>query len=208
MASITTCPHCHMRVLPRPDGTCPSCNGLINETEAPAPLKRSAAIVKSAPKSAARKKAGAKSGRAAPSAPLSAKEIEPVYRDYLQTAKDIWRMSVRAVNPYLIGGLVIFLALVGISFATWQPDLVEPKIRAPGPTTWLLILIGFILLVALIVIGFLQGNRRGNVEIRDLAREKPGLPAFYRAFLRRYWPKEDMISGPALDKFLAMIGKK
>jgi hypothetical protein len=190
MASITTCPHCHMRVLPRPDGSCPSCNGLIKETDSPAPVKRTAAAtVKPGPKGAARRKSGTRAGRAASSSAPSAKEIEPVY-------------------PYLIAGIILFLAMVAVSFTTWQQDLVEPQVRAPGPTTWLLILIGFVVMIALIVVGLLQGNRLGNLEIRDLAQEKPGLPAFYRAYVRRAWPKEGMISGPALDKFLTMLGNK
>jgi hypothetical protein len=209
MASITTCPHCHMRVLPRPDGSCPSCNGLIKETDSPAPVKRTAAAtVKPGPKGAARRKSGTRAGRAASSSAPSAKEIEPLYEAYRSTAVDIWQMSVRAVYPYLIAGIILFLAMVAVSFTTWQQDLVEPQVRAPGPTTWLLILIGFVVMIALIVVGLLQGNRLGNLEIRDLAQEKPGLPAFYRAYVRHAWPKEGMISGPALDKFLTMLGNK
>jgi hypothetical protein len=206
MASITTCPHCHMRVLPRPDGTCPSCNGLIQE--APAPVKRAAAaVVKPAPKSAERRKAGAKPAR---SAAPSAKEIEPVYRDYLQTANDIWRETLGAFYPYLIAGIVVCLALIAVSFATWEPNLnnVDPMVRVPNSLTWVLIWAGVAALLILIVIGAFVGERRANADVRGLAQDKQGLPDFYRAFIRRYWPKEGMVSGPALDKFLTMIGKK
>ncbi|MGB7538074.1 MAG: hypothetical protein WBM17_06015 [Anaerolineales bacterium] len=205
---ITTCPHCHMRIWPRPDGSCPSCNGLITQTEAPAPASKStAAVIKRAAKSADKKKTASRAAK--PPAPPSAREIEPLYWDYMETAKDVRRSSLRVFYPYLaLGGAVAVVGIV-ISFFTWQEKLVEfAKKPQPVPLTWVLIWGGIVIGLGLIVLGALKGDQWGLAQAREIAKDRIGFPEFYKAFVKRFWPKEGMITGPALNKFLGFLGKK
>src|SRR4030042_381160 len=123
---ITLCPHCQMRVWPRRDGTGPSCNGLITQTEAPPPSpKSSAAIIKRAAKGAGRRKTASKTVRSGQPASPGPREIESIYQDYLQTAKDVRKGSLHIFYPYLIAGIVIAVLGILLSFRTWEPKLVE-----------------------------------------------------------------------------------
>ena len=205
---ITTCPHCNMRIWPKPDGSCPSCNGLISQAEAPAPAgKSSAAVIKRAPKTTDRKKAASRAAR--PPAPPSAREIEPLYQDYLQTAKDVRQGSLRVFYPYLATGIAVAVVLIAASFFTWQEKLVVLTMKPqPVPLTWVLIWSGIVLCLGIIVLGSFKGDQWGLVQARDIARDRMGFPEFYKAFLKRVWPKEGMIAGPVLDKFLGILGKK
>jgi hypothetical protein len=208
--TITLCPHCQMRILPRPDGTCPSCNGLIAQTEAPPPSKSYGAVIKRAAKPAERKKAAAKTARPRPPAPPSARDIETLYQDYHQTAVEVRRESVRSFTPYLIGGIVLCVVSILLSFTTWDQvqGIDVAKISEPSTATWLLIWIGVILLLGSILLGAIKGGQWGKTLVRDIAQDRVGFPEFYKAFTRRVWPKEGMVSGPALEKFLKIVGKK
>jgi F0F1-type ATP synthase membrane subunit c/vacuolar-type H+-ATPase subunit K len=197
-----------MRIWPRPDGSCPSCNGLIAQADiAPRPAKTSAAIIKRAAKETGRRKTAARKGRSAPPSPPSEREMEPVYLDYLQTARDVRRGSLRVFYPYLAVGIIIAVACIALSFATWQEQLVVfTKELQPVPFTWVLIWGGIVSCLGCIVLGAVQGDRWGSAQAREIAKDRSGFPEFYKAFLRRYWPKEGMISGTAFAKFLLFLG--
>jgi hypothetical protein len=207
---ITTCPHCQMRIWPRPDGTCPSCNGLITQTEALTPSpKSSAAVIKRTAKGAARRKTASQTVRTGPLAPPSTREIEPVYQDYLQTAKDVRKGSVRVFYPFLIIGIFIAAICIAVSFLTWEETLVVDVIKPqPVPLTWVLIWAGIVIGFGIIVLGAIKGDQWGFAQARDIAQDRTGFPEFYKAFLKRYWPKEGMITGPVLAKFLSFLGGK
>jgi hypothetical protein len=200
-----------MRILPRPDGTCPSCNGLVAQKEAPAAPKTSGAVIKRSAKTAERKKAPA-AGAVRSRAPASsgARDVETQYTEYRQTAVEVFRESLRAFYPYLIGGIVLAAVCVALSFAVWdQVSGIDVAVtRRPSTATWILIWLGVALLLGSILLGVLKGFQWGNVLVRDLAQDRTGFPEFYRAYLRRFWPKDEMVSGPALAKFLKIIGKK
>lgn len=206
--TITTCPHCQMRVLPRPDGTCPSCNGVIAQTEATPPSRTSGAVVKRSAKPVEKKKAAVKNARPRPPAPSSTRDIEMLYTDYHQTAVEVRRESVRAFYPYLIGGIVLCVVCVILSFTTWDQVLKETMTRQPSTASWVLIWLGVGLLLGSILLGAIKGDQWGNVLVRDIAQDRAGFPEFYKAFKKRFWPKEGMVSGPALEKFKTIIGKK
>lgn len=204
---ITTCPHCHMRIWPRPDGTCPSCNGLITQTEAPAPASKSTAVIKRAAKAAEKKKTTSRSSKTP--APTSARDLEPLYQDYLQTAKDVRQSALRVFYPYLAAGIAVAVVAIAVSFFTWQEQLVEfTKKPLPVPLTWVLIWGGVIIGLGLIVLGAIKGDQWGLVQAREIAKDRIGFPEFYRAYVKRFWPKEGMITGPVLDKFLIFLGRK
>jgi uncharacterized Zn finger protein (UPF0148 family) len=204
---ITTCPHCHMRIWPRPDGTCPSCNGLITQTEAPAPASKSTAVIKRAAKAAEKKKTTSRSSKTP--APPSARDLEPLYQDYLQTAKDVRQNALRVFYPYLAAGIAVAVVAIAVSFFTWQEQLVEfTKKPLPVPLTWVLIWGGVIIGLGLIVLGAIKGDQWGLVQAREIAKDRIGFPEFYRAYVKRFWPKEGMITGPVLDKFLIFLGRK
>lgn len=204
--TITTCPHCRMRVLPRPDGTCPSCNGLVGQAE-PAP-RPSAAVIKRASKPAARKKAPAKAARPRPSAPPKARDVEALYLEYHQTAVGVRRETVRAFLPHLVGGVVLCAVCVGLSFFTWEEVLRVEMERQPSTASWVLIWTGVLLLLGSALLGAIRGHQWGKTLVRDLAQDRAGFPDFYKAFAGRVWPKEGMVTGPAYDKFLAILGKQ
>jgi len=205
---ITTCPHCHMRIWPRPDGTCPSCNGLITQTEAPAPAsKSSAAVIKRAAKAAEKKKTTSRSSK--PPAPPSARDIEPLYQDYLQTAKDVRQSALRVFYPYLGVGIAVAVLCIAVSFFTWQQKLADIGFtRVPSPLSWVLVWGGIVVCLGLIVLGAVKGDQWGLVQAREIAKDRTGFPEFYRAYVKRFWPKEGMPAGPALDKFLIFLGRK
>ncbi len=205
---ITTCPHCHMRIWPRPDGTCPSCNGLITQTEAPAPAsKSSAAVIKRAAKAAEKKKTSSRSAK--PPAPPSARDIQPLYQDYLQTAKDVRRSVLRVFYPYLAAGIAVAAVGIAVSFLTWQEKVADVGFKfVPSPLSWVLIWGGVVIGLGLIVLGAVKGDQWGLVQAREIAKDRTGFPEFYRAYVKRFWPKEGMVTGPELAKFLTFVGRK
>jgi hypothetical protein len=208
--TITLCPHCQMRVLPKPDGTCPSCNGLIAQTDAPPPSKVSSAVAKQAAKAAERKKAAPKSAaaRSRPPAPPSTREIPALYQDYQQTAVEVRRGVMRKFISYLVGGILLCAVSAGVSFFTWDEVFVDNLARRPSTASWVLIWLGVVLLLGSIVLGAVKSEQWGNARVRDIAQDRAGYPEFYKAYKKRYWPKEGMISGPAYEKFLTLVGKK
>jgi hypothetical protein len=197
-----------MRVWPRPDGTCPSCNGLITHWESPPPPKPSSAVIKRPPKAADRKKSVSRTGRSAASS-TAVRDIEPVYQDYLQTAKEVRQGTLGVFYRYLAGGIAFAVVCIIVSFLTWQEKLVEfTKKLQPVPLTWVLIWCGIVVGIGIVVLGAFQGDHWGHVQAREIAKDRIGFADFYRAFLKRSWPKEGMISGPMLDTFLVFIGRK
>lgn len=207
--TITTCPHCHMRVLPRSDGTCPSCNGLVAQTEAPPAPKASGVIIKKRsappPKKTARKKAAAKSAPSRKPAPPKAREVEALYQEYHRTALEVRRESVQAFLPYLIGGVILCAVCIILNFLTWEKVLKVDVVSRPSTASWILIWTGVILLIGSALLGAVKAVQHGRTLVRDIAQERAGFPEFYKAFIGRVWPKEGKISGPAYDKFLAII---
>ncbi|MBN1438269.1 MAG: hypothetical protein JW929_02575 [Anaerolineales bacterium] len=214
--TITTCPHCQMRIIPRPDGTCPSCNGLVARKDPPPVARTGAAVIKRtakmAPKTTARRQSASKAGKAArpaPPAPPSAKSIEPLYQDYLQSAREVRAGARRAFYPYLALGIIIPIASLAASFLTWQEQLVVfEKKPQPVPLTWVMIWGGIVIGLGVIVLGAIQGDRRGYAQAREVAKDRLGFSEFYAAFIKRLWPKEGMPSGAAFEKLLILLGKK
>jgi uncharacterized Zn finger protein (UPF0148 family) len=207
--TITTCPHCQLRVLPRPDGTCPSCNGLIAQTESSQPSKTSSAVIKRAAKAAGRKKTPAKSAATRAPAASNAKEIEAAYQEYLQTAKDVRVGSLHVFYPYLIAGIILGVVCIILSFFTWDQTLeVFDLTWHPSTATWVFVWLGFAVLLVGIVLGAVKGDQWGNAQGREIAQDRPGFPDFYKAFQKRFWPKEGLPAGPAYNKLLSILGKK
>jgi uncharacterized Zn finger protein (UPF0148 family) len=204
--TITTCPHCNMRVLPRSDGTCPSCNGLVAQTEAPAAPKRSGGIIKKRAADKPTKKAVRKTvtAKRAPSSPKK-QEVEALYAEYHRTAVEVRGESVRVFLPYLIGGIVLCAACIILNFLTWEQVLRVDLVYQPSTASWLLIWAGVILLFGASLLGAIKGIQHGRILVRDIAQERVGFPAFYKAFIGRFWPKEGAISGAAYDKFLDIV---
>jgi len=206
--TITTCPHCQMRILPRPDGTCPSCNSLVAQTEAPPPSKPSGAVVKRAAKPSERRKTAPKAGRSRPPAATSSREIEGVYREYHQTAKDVRTGSVRVLYRYLLAGIAIGVVSILISFLAWNQVLSGlTLVRQPSTASWVLIWFGIVVILGSLVLGAIKGEERGKARVRDIAQEWGGFPDFYKRYQKRYWPKDGMPAGPVYDKFLTILGK-
>jgi uncharacterized Zn finger protein (UPF0148 family) len=207
--TITTCPHCHMRVLPRSDGTCPSCNGLIAQTESPPAPKASGVVIKKRaappPKKAARKKAAAKRAPSRKPAPPKAREVETLYQEYHRTALEVRRESIRTFLPYLIGGAILCAICTILNFFTWEEVLKADVVRRPSTVSWILIWTGVILLLGSALLGAIKGVQQGRALVRDIAQERAGFPEFYKAFIGRVWPKDGKISGPAYEKFLDII---
>jgi hypothetical protein len=200
-----------MRILPRPDGTCPSCNGLVARKEAPPPAKPSGAVIKRSTKVVEREKAApVKASRARTPAASGSRDVETLFTDYHQTAVEVFKESVRAFYPYLIGGIVLCVVCVLLSYTTWdQVTGIDVAVtRKPSTATWILVWLGVALLLGSILLGALKGDQWGNILVRDLAQDRAGFPEFYKAFKKRFWPKEGIVSGPALEKFKKIIGKK
>jgi uncharacterized Zn finger protein (UPF0148 family) len=211
--TITTCPHCQMRVIPRPDGTCPSCNGLIGQTESPPSAPRaSTTVIKRTAKTASRRQSeskGGKASRSTPPAPPSAKEIEPLFQEYLQITKDVRKGAQRVFYPYLALGIAVPAVCIAVSFLTWQEKLVGFALKPqPVPLTWVLIWGGIAAGLGVIVLGAVKGDRWGLAQAREIAKDRAGFPEFYKAFLKRTWPKAGLPVGPAFDKLLKILGKK
>ena len=159
---ITTCPHCHMRIWPRPDGTCPSCNGLITQTEATAPAsKSSAAVIKRAAKAADKKKTASRSSKASGSAQRAG------YRTALPgLPADGQGRAPKCLARFLSlprGGdrrrrslhrrQLLHLAAESGGYRL--------QARVPGPLSWVLIWGGIVVCLGLIVLGADQGRSMG-----------------------------------------------
>jgi hypothetical protein len=178
------------------------------EARPPSP-KSTAAVIKRTAKKTARRKTASKKGRSAAPPSPTPREIESVYQDYLQTAKEVRRGSLRVFLPYLVIGIVIAITCIISSFFTWGEKLgIDRLERAPTPFTWVLIWGGILICLGLIVLGAFTGDQWGHVQAREIAKDRVGFPEFYRAFLKRFWPKEGMVTGSAYEKFLKFIGEQ
>jgi hypothetical protein len=207
--ALTICPHCQMRILPRLDGTCPSCNNLITQTETPPPSKPSGAVIKRAAKSADRRKAASAAGRSRPQASPNAQAVEAAFSKHLETAQIVWKGSLRVALSYIVAGLILGVICVIFSFFTWEQEWgINSFVNKPSSATWVFIWIGVAVFLGFALFGAVKGNQWGKAQVRDIIHENPGFADFYKAYLRRYWPKSGMPVGPALDKFVEMIGKK
>jgi hypothetical protein len=205
---ITTCPNCQMRVLPKPDGTCPSCYALIpQEGAVPAP-KPSVPISKKETKTAGRKRAAPKPARPVASAAPSNQSAEQTFADYLKTAQDILNGSLRAGLPYLLAGVFLAIGCFVISRLTWESVYLDTMVQKPSTLSWVFFWLGIASILGSALLGALKGNQWGKIQIREIVRTRMGFPEFYKAYVRRYWPKIGMPIGPAYDTFLTMIGKK
>jgi hypothetical protein len=205
---ITTCPNCQMRVVPKPDGTCPSCYALIpQEGAAPVP-KQSVSTSKKETKAAGRKKSAPKESR--PVLPGAPGKLSPeqIYGDYSKTARDVWNGSLRAGLPYLLGGVVLAIGCFVASRLTWEWVYLEKQVQRPSTESWVFFWLGIAFILGSLVLGAIKGDQWGKIQIREIVRTRTGFPEFYKAYQKRSWPKIGMPSGPAYDTFLTMIGKK
>jgi hypothetical protein len=205
---ITTCPNCQMRVVPKPDGTCPSCYALIpQEGAAPAP-KPSVSISKKETKAAGRKRPTPKETRPfLPGVPGN-QSAEQIYGDYSKTARDVWNGSLRTGLPYLLTGVLLAIVCFVISRLTWEWVYLETQIQRPSALSWMFFWLGIAAILGSVLLGALKGDQWGKVQIREIVRTRTGFPEFYKAYQKRYWPKSGIPAGPAYDTFLSAIGKK
>jgi hypothetical protein len=205
--SITVCPHCKMRIIPKQDGTCPSCFAVLTQEEMAGPPRPSGILPKKGPKTAGRKKASV-AKRTAADLPSSARvsNTEHLYWDYRQTAEDVWKGSLRAAFPYHLCGLLIGFASFALSFLTWERVYIGSQ-RTPSSASWIFLWLGVISIFVFLLIGIFKANQWSHSKIRDLVHIRPGFQEFYKSFLRRNWPKDALAAAPKLDQFLAIIGK-
>ena len=203
---ITTCPNCQMRVIPKADGTCPSCYAVIPPEGAPPVVKPAAVPAKKETKPAGRKKPAAKGASSAPApAGLSPDQI---YSDYYQTALNLWRGSLRVfLLPYFVTGVVLGVAGLIASRLTWEQVLLVTMVTRPSALSWVLFWLGIVFIVILAVVGILKADQWAKIQIREIVRTRTGFPDFYKAYRKNYWPKTGMPAGDAYDKFLSIIGK-
>jgi hypothetical protein len=205
--SITVCPHCKMRIIPKQDGTCPSCFAILTQEEIAGPPRPTGILPKKGPKTAARKKtAGGKKSAADLPAGNRIPEAEQLYWEYRQTAEEVWKGSLRASIPYYAAGILIGIALFMISYFTWERVYVSSPL-APSQSSWIFFWLGIISIFIFVLVGIIKGSEWSHAKIRELVHLRPGFQKFYGAFLRRNWPKDPLTVAPMLDQFLTMIGK-
>jgi hypothetical protein len=201
-----------MRVIPKADGTCPSCYAVIPpEGTAPA-AKVSAAPIKKESKAAGRKKPAAKAARssasAAPAAP-AAQSPDLIYDDYFQTALAIWRGSLRVfLFPYFLTGVILSAVLFVVSRLTWDWVVQDTRVLQPTSSSWILFWLGIAAILVSAVVGILKADQWAKIQIREIVHTRTGFPDFYKAYRKNHWPKTGMPAGAAYDTFLAIIGKK
>ncbi len=127
----------------------------------------------------------------------------------MQTAKDVRRSVLRVFYPYLAAGIAVAAVGIAVSFLTWQEKVADVGFKfVPSPLSWVLIWGGVVIGLGLIVLGAVKGDQWGLVQAREIAKDRTGFPEFYRAYVKRFWPKEGMVTGPELAKFLTFVGKK
>jgi hypothetical protein len=206
---ITTCPNCEMRVIPKADGTCPSCYAVIPpEGTAPA-VKVAAAPAKKESKAAARKKPAAKAAQSTPPAAPAAASPDLIYEDYFQTAFAIWRGSLRVfLFPYFLTCVILGVVLIVVSRLTWEEVAHDTMVLQPSSMTWVLLWLGIAVVLVSAMVGVLKADQWAKIQIREIVRTRTGFPDFYKAYRKNYWPKTGMPAGEAYDTFLAVIGNK
>jgi hypothetical protein len=205
---ITTCPNCQMRVIPKPDGTCPSCYAVIPAEDTTPVAKVAAAPVKKETKVAARKKPAAKAARSSVPAAPAAESPDLIYEDYFQTALDIWRGSLRVfLLPYFVAGVILGIVCFVVSRLTWEWVLLDTRVLQPSSLSWVLFWLGIAIILVSAAIGILKADQWAKVQIREIVRTRAGFPEFYKAYRKNYWPKTGMPAGEAYDKFLSLVGK-
>jgi hypothetical protein len=194
-----------MRVIPKADGTCPSCYAVIPpEGTAPA-AKVAASTAKKGTKAAGRKKPAAKAAR--PSLP-AAQSPDLIFEDYFQTALDIWRGSLRVfLFPYFLTGVILSVICFVVSRLTWDWVSLDTMVLQPSTLSWILLWLGIALILASAVVGILKADQWAKIQIREIVRTRTGFPDFYKAYRKRYWPKTGMPAGEAYDTFLTIIEK-
>jgi hypothetical protein len=205
---ITTCPNCQMRVIPKPDGTCPSCYAVIPAEGTTPVAKAPAAPVKKETKGASRKKPAAKAARSSVSAAPAVESPDLVYEEYFQTALDIWRGSLRVfLLPYFVAGVILGVVCFVVSRLTWEWVLLDTRVLRPSSLSWVLFWLGIAIVLVSAAIGILKADQWAKIQIREIVRTRVGFPDFYKAYRKNYWPKTGMPAGEAYDKFLSLIGK-
>lgn len=206
---ITTCPNCQMRVIPKADGTCPSCYAVIPQEEAAPVAKAIAAPAKKETKATGRRKPAAKEVRASPSSALAAQSPDQIYADYYQTALDIWQGSLRVfLLPYFLTGVILGVVSFVASRFAWEEVVLDTVVQRPSTLSWVLFWLGIAFVLVLAVVGILKADEWAKIQIRDIVHSRTGFPEFYKAYRKNYWPKTGMPSGEAYDTFLSIIGKK
>jgi len=206
---ITTCPNCQMRVIPKADGTCPSCYAMIPPEETAPVVKAVAAPAKKETKAAGRRKPAAKEVRASPSSAPAAQSPDQIYGDYYQTALDIWQGSLRVfLLPYFLTGVILGVVSLAASRFTWEEVVLDTVVQRPSALSWVLFWLGIALILVLAIVGILKADEWAKIQIRDIVHSRTGFQEFYKAYRKNYWPKTGMPSGEAYDTFLSIIGKK
>ena len=198
-----------MRVLPKADGTCPSCYAVIHPEETATVAKPVAAPVKKETKASGRKKLAVKAARSAASPAPAAQSPDQTYAEYSQTALEIWRGSLRVfLLPYFLIGVILGIASIIASRFAWEWVVLDTQVNRPSSLSWVLFWLGIAFVLVLAVVGILKADEWAKIQIREIARTDTGFPDFYRAYRKNYWPKTGMPSGAAYDTFLSIIETK
>jgi hypothetical protein len=206
--SITVCPHCKMRIIPKQDGTCPSCFAILTPEEiVKTPQPAEIPPKKGAKAASRRKSAGGKKAAAELPSAHRAPDAEQLYWEYRQTAEEVWKGSLRASIPYYLAGILTGVAFFLLSYLTWERIYVSSP-RAPSQASWIFFWLGIIAIFIFALVGIFKGNQWSHAKIRELVHFRPGFQKYYGAFLRRNWPKDPLAAEPKVEPFLAMIGKK
>ncbi len=206
---IVTCPNCQMRVIPKADGTCPSCYAMIPPEGTPPVVKTAATPAKKDSKAAGRKKPAAKESRGASVSAPAAQSPDQIYAEYFRTALDIWRGSLRVfLLPYFLTGVILGVVSIIASRFTWEQVVLETLVQRPSSLSWVLLWLGIVFILVMAVVGILKADQWAKVQMREIVRTQTGFPDFYKAYRKNSWPKTGMPSGESYDTFLSIIGRK
>ena len=231
--SIVTCPKCKMRVIPKPDGTCPSCQAVIGQKPPPDHPVR----VKQPPADISLEQQEKITGGKKPPVEKVDIDIKETYHAYIQKANEITRRStLNILVPFLAVAILILLGrpLVNNYLApklAWaeidkkyspntdlmlglpqvQAELYAVTLRLKGKVDFW----GGILAIPFPILGLILTQRRMSQEATRAGRSMRGFKAFFQrdyGFIRkghtwgRYWPK-NFPSGGKREEFLRLTSK-
>lgn len=121
-------------------------------------------------------------------------EVEQIYSDYVQAAKDLGKGSLRVVAPYLILGAIFLCG--GLSSIFW----------AGYRTMGNLMFWGVVLSLGIEVVGIIIQGRWLKQEVARITRQKPGFDEFYKMYRKRGWLMGSL-TGSKYEQFLTIIGR-
>ncbi len=123
--NLIICPHCKMKVLPRQDGTCPSCGALMRQKAPTARLPREPRSKTPSEHIFDERQEKSVKGK---SRLMTRAGIEETYRNYLQEAENITRQSIFNILVPFLGVMVIILLLRPLAINYIAPKMAWAEI--------------------------------------------------------------------------------